>query len=415
MEDARRMGVNHRIVFHLLVRRQPDDGSGAFRLQRRPPITLVEPKNGGAGDFPHVFPESGVERIFLQADRRAPKGDFFRNAPQRDLLLGVAQRNVRLGIGIGTGINPTWRIERAGIDPVPVIVGAPAWRHHEGRAAQIANAVDRLAPGQAVGQFDQRALGVAEDQQIGFRVDQHRPAHGVAPVVVVGDPAQRSLDRADHHGNLLERLAAALGIRHHGAIGPLAGFGIRRVGVVGANLAVAGVTIDHRIHVAGGHAEIEIRLAEPPEIGRRAPVRLADNADPEALRFQQPPDQRHAETGMVDIGVAGDQDHVAGIPAQLVHFGPRHRQEGRHAETVSPELFVAGQQVGWGGKRCGSGRCGGAGNGGHGGIVRFSSVRPAESGRRMVGALPPGGVQKQLARELHGGRQEKTAINFPAN
>jgi hypothetical protein len=35
-----------------------------------------------------------------------------------------------------------------------------------------------------------------------------------------------------------------------------------------------------------------------------------------ALRFEQAADQRHAEARMVDIGVAGDQDDVAGIPAQ---------------------------------------------------------------------------------------------------
>jgi hypothetical protein len=51
------------------------------------------------------------------------------------------------------------------------------------------------------------------------------------------------------------------------------------------------------------------------------PVGLADDADAEALGFQQPADQRHAEAGMVDVGVAGDQDDIATVPAERVHLG----------------------------------------------------------------------------------------------
>jgi hypothetical protein len=48
---------------------------------------------------------------------------------------------------------------------------------------------------------------------------------------------------------------------------------------------------------------------------RRSPVRLGDDADPEPLRFQQAANDRHAEAGMIDVGIAGDDDDVAGIPA----------------------------------------------------------------------------------------------------
>jgi hypothetical protein len=41
-----------------------------------------------------------------------------------------------------------------------------------------------------MGQFDERALGVAEEQQVGLGIRQHRAAHRVRPVVVVGDAAQ---------------------------------------------------------------------------------------------------------------------------------------------------------------------------------------------------------------------------------
>ena len=162
----------------------------------------------------------------------------------------------------------------------------------------------------------------------------------------MGNAAQAGLDRADDHVAAGEGLAAALGIDGDRAVRPLVGLGVGRVGVVGADLAVGGVAVDHRIHVAGGDAEEQVGFAQFPEVGRRIPVRLADDADAETLRFEQAPDQRHAEAGMVDVGVAGDQDDVAGIPAERVHFGARHGQEGGGAEARRPVLAVAEQGAG---------------------------------------------------------------------
>ena len=49
--------------------------------------------------------------------------------------------------------------------------------------------------------------------------------------------------------------AGPLGVDDHGAVGTLAGHAAGRVGVVGANLPVRGVAVDHGVHVAGGNAE----------------------------------------------------------------------------------------------------------------------------------------------------------------
>ncbi len=73
------------------------------------------------------------------------------------------------------------------------------------------------------------------------------------------------------------------------------------------------------------------------------PVGLGDDADAEALGLQQPADDRHAEARVIDIGVAGDQDDVAAVPAELVHLRPGHRQERRGAEAVRP-IFAMGKQ-----------------------------------------------------------------------
>src|ERR1019366_5281192 len=94
------------------------------------------------------------------------------------------------------------------------------------------------------------------------------------------------------------------------------------------------------IHVAGGNAEEQVGFAQTPEVFLRMPVGLADDADAEPLRFEQPPHQRHAETRMIDVGVAGDDDDVARVPAALLHFRARHGQERGYAETLRPMLAI---------------------------------------------------------------------------
>jgi hypothetical protein len=229
-------------------------------------------------------------------------------------------------------------IDFAGIDFGPVAARQPAARGHEGGTAQVADVGDLLAGRQTMRQLDDGPFGAAEDQQIGFRIRQHGAAHLVRPVIVVRDAAQAGFDRADHHVGARKSLATALRVDDDRVIRAPVRLGVGRVGVVGTRLAIGGVAIDHRIHVPGSNAEKQIRPAEYLESLGRQPVGLADDADAKALRFEQAPDQRHAEARVVDVGVAGDQNDVAGVPAEFIHFRPRHRQEGRAAETAGPEF-----------------------------------------------------------------------------
>ena len=194
-------------------------------------------------------------------------------------------------------------------------------------------------------QFDNGALGVTENQDIGLGIGQHRTAHLVRPVIVMGDAPQAGFDGTDHHIAARISFAATLGINRHRPVRPLVGLGVGRVGIVRAGFAVRSVAIDHRIHVAGGDAEKQVRLAEAFEVRRRIPVRLTENADAETLRFEQAADQRHAEAGVIDIGVASNQNDVARIPSEGIHFGARHGQKGGWTETMSPEFAVAEQRV----------------------------------------------------------------------
>jgi len=76
------------------------------------------------------------------------------------------------------------------------------------------------------------------------------------------------------------------------------------------------------------------------------PVGLGDDADPKALVFEHAANDGHAEAGVVDVGVAGHQDDVAAVPAQLGHFLAAHRQKRGRAKALCPEFAVAGQRFG---------------------------------------------------------------------
>jgi nitroreductase len=222
---------------------------------------------------------------------------------------------------------------------------------HEGRTAHVGDLLHRLARGQAMGDLDDGALGIAVQQQVALGVHHDRAADLVLPVVVMRDATQRAFDAAEHDRHVAPGFLAALRVDDGRAVGPLAADVAGRVGVVAANLAVRRVAVDHRIHVAGGHAEEQVRLAQHLEGVGALPVGLRDDADAKALRLQHAADDRHAEARMVDVGIAGDDDDVAAVPAQGIHLGARRRQELRRAETGRPVLAVAGQRLGGAGEK----------------------------------------------------------------
>ena len=108
-------------------------------------------------------------------------------------------------------------------------------------------------------------FAVPIDEKVSLGIHQDRAAHLVRPVVVMGDSAQAGLDATQHDGNLLVGFPAALGIHRHAAIGPFVRLTPRRVGIIGADLAVGGVAVDHGIHVAAGHSEKQIGFAQSLE------------------------------------------------------------------------------------------------------------------------------------------------------
>ena len=198
----------------------------------------------------------------------------------------------------------------------------------------------------------QRPLGVAEQQDVGLRVEQNRATHFLGPVVVVGNAAQACLNAADHQRHITKGLAQTLTVDDDAAVGTFAALAARGVGVVAAHASIGRIAINHRVHVARGDAEEQVRTAERLERGRAAPVGLRDDAHAKALRLEKASDDRHAETGVVHVGVARHQNDVAAVPPQRIQLFAGHGQHGRGREPVRPVLAIAEQ------RGCGSAGCG---------------------------------------------------------
>ena len=255
------------------------------------------------------------------------------------------------GVGVGMVDEQPGRVQLRRIHFHPPTRYGPA---HEGGAADVGQVADVLAGAQAVGDLQDLPLAVAIDQQVGLGVGQHRTPHLVRPVVVVGDAPQAGLDAADHHGHALEGLAAPLGVDQHGAVRTFPALAAGGVGVVAAQPALGGVAVDHGVHVARGDAEEQIGGTEGTEGFGALPVGLGDDPHPETLGFEHAADHGHAETGMVHVGIARDDDDVARFPAQLVHLAAAHGQLAGQAERRGP---VAGaRKQGHGGRHGGHGQ-----------------------------------------------------------
>ena len=240
-------------------------------------------------------------------------------------------------------LHPTRHVHLGGVNFKPTLWGVA---HHECCATHIGDVGDGLFGSQAMGYFHQGAFGVAIQKQICFGVNQDGATHLVLPIVVMRYTAQRRFNATDDDGHIGVSLTAALAVHQHTAVGSLATHATRRVSVITADFSISGVAVDHGVHVARGHAIKQIGFAKRLKRLRAVPFRLGNDAHPESLRFQHATNDRHAKTGVVHIGVAGDQNNVATVPTQLRHLGATHGQKRCRAKPRRPILAVTGQGFG---------------------------------------------------------------------
>ena len=341
MQHTARVGIQHRVVFHGFKRRQTNDA-----------VVAVGALDARALQRSYGYGSDNAIRIRRRHAVRAGAGAIVdRLATRSRKHIGRGQRALAFvfhGIRVDGGRQRARLVERGGIQFRPAFWHRAHGRAalQEGSAANIGEFSNRLALGKPVGNLHHLAFAVAEDQQVRLAVQQHGTANLLGPVVEVRDATQRSLDAADDERCIREGFASTLCVNDDRTVRPLATFAVRRIGVVAAHATVRRIAVHHRVHVAGGDAEEQVRATKLRERIGTSPVRLSKNADPETLGFQQAPDERHAEAGVVDVGVARDKDDVAGIPAEQFHLRTGNGQEGGNAKAGGPELSVGEQPRG---------------------------------------------------------------------
>ena len=224
------------------------------------------------------------------------------------LLDGAGLGVLRVHVRVDDLVDLARTVDTRGVDFVPVFGRVTA---NERGAAHIGDVFDLVTVRQALSHFDDRAFGVAVQQDVGTCVDQDRVAHAVLPVIVMRDTTQGSLDTAQDNRHMFVGFFTALAIDQARAVRTFARHAARGVGVIGTDLFVRGVAVDHRIHVAGGDAEEQVRLTQLHEVVFGLPVRLGDDAHAKALGLQQTTNDGHAERRVIDIRITGHDDDVA--------------------------------------------------------------------------------------------------------
>ena len=215
----------------------------------------------------------------------------------------------------------------------PVDVGAVGEERH---LPEFAQQLGVVAVAHRRGYLLHDALAHAVDQQVGTAVDEDRGFERILPVVVVGEPPQRRFDAAHHHRRAGIEPFEDAGVGLDSVVGAEARRTARGVGVVAAQTFVGRIVVDHRVHGPGRHGEEEARRAELAEIAQVvAPVGLRNHRYAVTFCFEQAADDRRAESRMVDVGVAREENDVHRIPAPLAGLFDCGRQKSHRDRLFS--------------------------------------------------------------------------------
>ena len=176
-------------------------------------------------------------------------------------------------------------------------------------------------------QFQHRPLAHAVAKIIRPAGLQHRRHQAILPVIIMGKPAERSLDASYDHWNIRINLLKNTGIYRHGIVGPLSGLSFRSICVIVPQPLGCGVMIDHRVHCSGIDPEIKpwsAQFAEIPEV--IPPVRLRHNRHTPAPFLKPACNAGGSERRMVDESIACENDYVNVVPSQRLDFLFRSRE-----------------------------------------------------------------------------------------
>ena len=285
----------------------------------------------------------------------------------RQARVGQVERLVDFGLGhglegridkrhlaVGTGCLP----ERCGVDAVRLLLDVSEIGGLERRVAQavfvggqhdvaigvgrlrqvghghadcglrhVLDVGDALAVVEAPDELFQRQFAHAVDQHVGTALHQHSGQQAVFPIVVVREPAERSLDAAKHHRHVGIEAFEDVGVDNRRHVGTHPGAAVGSVGVVGAQTLVGRVVVDHGIHGAGRYGEEQARPAQLAKVAEVvAPVGLRHHGHAQALRLERAAHHGGRKRRVVDVGIARKDYDIGTVPPPQLHLLARGGQ-----------------------------------------------------------------------------------------
>ena len=142
----------------------------------------------------------------------------------------------------------------------------------------------------------------------------------------MGQSTQRCLDATGDDRDALVRFTSPLAIGQGGSVRPQPDAPTWRISIIVADFAIGRVVVDHAVHVPCADRKEQSRPAKALPILARLPVRLTDQSDAIPSRLEDPSEDRHRETRVIDVSVPGDEDHVELVPASGLSLLHRHGQ-----------------------------------------------------------------------------------------
>jgi hypothetical protein len=105
----------------------------------------------------------------------------------------------------------------------------------------IGQVLNRLSLFHPAGKFSNRLFAHSVEQDISARIDQDGRVQLIRPVVIMGNPAERSFNATNNKRDIGEKLTEDIRIGNGGIIGPVTGPASRRVGIVGTFAVTGGL------------------------------------------------------------------------------------------------------------------------------------------------------------------------------
>ena len=164
-------------------------------------------------------------------------------------------------------------------------------------------------------------------ENISARVYEDTAANLIIPIIVVSVASERGFEAADYNRYIAECFAYTVTIDDNGAVGAFAHNSAGRIIVIGSFFTRDGIVCDHGVDIACADQKTKARARIFHKGVSAFIIGLGEDSDSEACVLKHAGDYSSAETGVIDVSVAGDINEVGAIPATFFHIGAAKRKK----------------------------------------------------------------------------------------